>query len=361
MIPLALVGVSFRDASSATRAALLELDSGPGGPSHELVERGIAHGIVRIETCARVEWLVSADEPRWAADLLAASLQRARADTATRKVQTHCDHAALVFLLRMAVGLDSVAQGEHAIGRQILQAFERAHSSHRTDRTLRLCWRRVAHTLSAAHQRVPSGRGGGVHVLAIEQLKALGIGANHAIGIFGTGEMGRAVANSLRHEGLSVAAHDSRATMPAFLARTQHLDAIVVCSGAPKAWLTLPERADAPAVVDVGSPAQVVSAPGWRCVALDDLLTSTSATLPERVLGDLETLCASEADALAKSILQPSRADTLRAMAAVRREFLSRTLPALLDELPAPKARAIEASVGEVMHQLLREARGTPP
>ncbi len=359
MIPLALVGVSFRDASAATRAALLEFDSGPHGPSHALLERGLAHGIVRIETCARVEWLVSADEPRWAADLLAASLQRGLAEVGTRKVRAHCDHAALVFLLRMAVGLDSVAQGEHAIGRQILQAFERAHTQHRTDRTLRLCWRRVAQTLSAAHQCVPSGRGGGVHVLAVEQLRALGIGPHHSIGVFGTGEMGRAVANSLRHEGLAVAAHDSRGTLPAFLARSHHLDALVVCSGAPKAWLTLPARSDAPAVVDVGSPAQIVSAPGWRCVALDDLLTSTSATLPERVLGDLEMLCATEAEHLAKSILQPSRADTLRAMAAVRREFLSRTLPALLDELPAPKARAIEASVGEVMHQLLREARGT--
>jgi glutamyl-tRNA reductase len=358
MIPLALVGVTFRDAPTALRGALLEFDLSARGASRELLDRGIASGIVRIETCARIEWLISAPEPRWAADLLTASLTQSVEGRGLQRTRVHCGHASLVFLLRMAVGLDSVSQGEHAIGRQMLQAFERAHRAHETDRALRLCWRRLAQTLAAAHLAVPSARGGGVHRLAVDHLRHRGLSPSQHIAVFGSGEMGRAVAHSLRNDGFANVTQDSRASLPSFLERTAAAAAVIVCSGAPRAWLTLPPREDAAVVIDVGSPEQIVAASGWERIGLDDLLTSTSATLPEHLLATLESLCATEADALARSIQQPSRAATLRAMSAVRREFLSQTLPALLNDLPAPKARQIEASVGEVMHQLLREARG---
>ena len=37
MIPLALVGMSYREAPSAVRAALVNLDSGEAGPARELL------------------------------------------------------------------------------------------------------------------------------------------------------------------------------------------------------------------------------------------------------------------------------------------------------------------------------------
>ncbi len=40
MIPLALVGMSYREAPSAVRAALAAFDSGTAGPSRQLLDVG---------------------------------------------------------------------------------------------------------------------------------------------------------------------------------------------------------------------------------------------------------------------------------------------------------------------------------
>src|SRR3954468_1398336 len=129
MIPLALVGMSYREAPSAVRAALVACDSATDGPAQQLLAAGEITGVVRIESCARVEWLLASARPSWAAELFGAALVGAA---------EHPDHvhppvrhgvAAVGGVVRGAAGLDSVAQGEHAIGRQVLRAFERAHEA----------------------------------------------------------------------------------------------------------------------------------------------------------------------------------------------------------------------------------------
>ena len=59
MIPLALVGMSYREAPSAVRAGLVALDAQPEGPARQLLDAGEITGVVRIESCARVEWLMA--------------------------------------------------------------------------------------------------------------------------------------------------------------------------------------------------------------------------------------------------------------------------------------------------------------
>jgi glutamyl-tRNA reductase len=356
MIPLALVGVSFREAASAARAALRQFDDQPESPTHELLTRGLADGVVRIETCARVEWLIAASEPRWAADLLASSVQRAVA--APLRLRIHCEQAAAVALLRLSIGLDSVAQGEYAVGRQVIRAFERAHRARRTDRVLRLCWRRVAESLETAHALIPRGRNTGVQTLVAQQLADASLSRDAAISIFGCGEMGRAVRKALEHAGYASITQDARNSLDRFRGRLHFARALIVCSGAPSPWLDLPERHDAPLAIDIGSPDQVRLAHGWRKTSLDDLLTSRSATLPDDVLVQLEQHCVDQSVSLCRAILEPSRADSLRTMAQLRTEFLSSTLPPLLSDVPPQRAKEIAASIGAVMHKLLREARG---
>jgi glutamyl-tRNA reductase len=356
MIPLALVGVSFRETASAARAALRQFDDLPDSPTQELLARGLADGVVRIETCARVEWLVSAHEPRWAADLLASSLRRAAATPL--RLRIHCEQAAAVALLRMSIGLDSVAQGEYAIGRQVIRAFERAHRSRRTDRVLRLCWRRVAESLETAHTLIPRSCNTGVQTLVVQHLADTGLTRDAAISIFGCGEMGRAVRKALEYAGYVAVTQDARDSLERFRERTQRAHALIVCSGAPSPWLELPERHDSPLAIDIGSPDQIRSAPGWRKTSLDDLLTSRSATLPDDTLTQLEQRCVDESSALCQAILAPSRAESLRTMAQLRSEFLSSTLPPLLSDVPPQRAKEIAASIGAVMHKLLLEARG---
>ena len=79
MIPLALVGMSYREAPSAVRASLVALDAGASGPGQQLLDAGEISGVVRIESCARVEWLVASQRPAWAAELLGAVLTGAAA------------------------------------------------------------------------------------------------------------------------------------------------------------------------------------------------------------------------------------------------------------------------------------------
>ncbi len=74
MIPLALVGMSYREAPSAVRAALAAFDSDASGPSKQLLDAGEITGVVRIESCARVEWLLASERPSWAAELFSAAL-----------------------------------------------------------------------------------------------------------------------------------------------------------------------------------------------------------------------------------------------------------------------------------------------
>ena len=75
-----------------------------------------------------------------------------------------------VGLLRVAAGLDSVAQGEHAIGNQVLRAFERAHEAGTVCRSLHVAWRGVGELLNRARRILPQGRTGGVQALVLQRL-----------------------------------------------------------------------------------------------------------------------------------------------------------------------------------------------
>src|SRR5688500_12644308 len=163
MIPLALVGMSYREAPSAVRAALVGLDTGPEGPARQLLEAGEITGVVRIESCARVEWLLASPRPSWAAELFSAALIGAEENPDHLRPRARHGAAAVGGLLRVAAGLDSVAQGEHAIGRQVLRAFERAHEAGTACRSLHVAGRGVGDLLGRAGRILPAGRPGGRH------------------------------------------------------------------------------------------------------------------------------------------------------------------------------------------------------
>ena len=169
MIPLALVGMSYREAPSAVRAALVALDSGATGPAQQLLDAGEITGVVRIESCARVEWLLASPRPAWAAELFSAALIGAAENPDHVRPRVRHGAAAVGGLLRVAAGLDSVAQGEHAIGNQVLRAFERAHEAGTVCRNLHVAWRGVGEMLNRARRILPQGRTGGVQALVVQR------------------------------------------------------------------------------------------------------------------------------------------------------------------------------------------------
>jgi hypothetical protein len=354
MIPLALVGMSYREAPSAVRAALAAIDSEAGGPSQQLLASGQVSGVVRIESCARVEWLFAAEHPAWAAELFSATLTGAAENPDHLRPRVRHGAAAAGGLLRVAAGLDSVAQGEHAIGNQVLRSFERAHEAGTVCRSLHVVWRGVGEMLGKARRILPQGRTGGVQQLVIDRLADLPRDAS--IAVFGLGEIGRAMLRALADTGRTTVESFNRASMRAFDVAVTRADVVIVASGAPHAWLRLPPGGGR-RVYDLGSPLQIVDAPGWRLTALDELLDGHGAVLPEAEYASLEAECAASAEKICQTLLAPPPSDTLAAMTAIRTEFMQNKLPGLLEGLPPQRARKLTSEVNAMLHEFISVAR----
>jgi hypothetical protein len=354
VIPLALVGMSYREAPSAARAALAALDAGESGPSRQLLAAGEITGIVRIESCARVEWLLASPRPAWAAELLnAALLGGVVLETPVRPRVRH-GAAAVGGLLRVAAGLDSVAQGEHAIGNQVLRAFERAQEAGTMCRNLHVAWRGVGEMLNRARRILPQGRTGGVQALVIQRMAD--VPRDAPIAVFGLGEIGRAMLRALADSGFTAVESFNRASMRAFEAALPRAAVVIVASGAAQAWARLPEG-NGRRAFDLGSPLQLDAAPGWRVTPLDELLDGHGAILPEGEYAALDAECAAGAERICQTLLAPPPSDTLAAMTAMRTEFLQNKLPGLLEGIPPKRARELTAEVNAVLHQFISAAR----
>ena len=357
MVPLALVGMSYREAPSAVRAALAAIDAEAGGPSQQLLDAGQVSGVVRIESCARVEWLFAAEHPAWAAELFSATLTGAAENPDRLRPRVRHGAAAAGGLLRVAAGLDSVAQGEHAIGNQVLRSFERAHEAGTVCRSLHVAWRGVGEMLGKARRILPQGRTGGVQQLVIDRIGDLPRDAS--VAVFGLGEIGRAMLRALADCGFTAVESFNRATMRAFDAAVARADVVIVASGAPHAWLTLPAGAGR-RVFDLGSPLQVAAAPGWRLTALDELLDGHGAVLPDAEYAALEAECAAGAEKICQTLLAPPPSDTLAAMTAIRTDFMQNKLPGLLEGLPPQRARKLTSEVNAMLHEFISAARREP-
>jgi Glutamyl-tRNAGlu reductase, N-terminal domain len=358
VIPLALVGMSYREAPSAVRAALAAVDAEVNGPSQQLLDAGEITGLVRIESCARVEWLFASPRPAWAAELFAATLVGATENPDRLRPRVRHGAAAAGGLLRVAAGLDSVAQGEHAIGNQVLRAFERAHEAGTVCRNLHVVWRGVGEMLGKARRILPQGRTGGVQQLVIDRISE--VPRDAPIAVFGLGEIGRAMLRALADAGYTAVESFNRASMRAFEAALPRVSVVIMASGAPQAWATLPPGQGRQAF-DLGSPLQLRDAPGWDLTALDALLDGHGAVLPETEYGALDFECSAFAEKICQTLLAPPPSDTLAAMTAIRTEFMQNKLPSLLEGLPPQRVRKLTSEVNAMMHDFIAAARRETP
>jgi glutamyl-tRNA reductase len=350
--------MSYREAPSAVRAALAAFDSEASGPSQQLLQAEEISGIVRIESCARIEWLLASTRPSWAAELFSAALIGAGENPDRVRPRVRHGAAAAGGLLRVAAGLDSVAQGEHAIGNQVLRSFERAHEGGTVCRSLHVAWRGVGDLLGRARRILPQGRTGGVQALVLQRL--VGAPRDAPIAVFGLGEIGQAILRALADAGFTAVESFNRASMRAFEGAVHRADTLIIASGAPHAWLSLPDVAGGKQVFDLGSPLQLVAAPGWNITALDELLDGNGAVLPEAEFAALEAECAAGAERICQTLLQPPPSDTLAAMTAMRTEFMQNKLPGLLEGMPPQRARRLTSEVNAMLHQFISAARREP-
>lgn len=357
--PFAVVGASYRDVATEVRARLAALEKGSDPPSQALVEAGYAEGVVFLETCSRVEWLISSTRPAWASEILKSTLARRVPES---RVHSKTGHAAAHYLLRVAMGLDSVAEGEPAVGRQLVLAFEAAHKGGAADRSLRLAWRGVQQLMGERRRRGVVRHGLGVQTLVVEELSAKGIAKSDVILVFGQGEIGRAVLSALKDAGYTKVAPHRRSTQLQFLAEAETARVVVVCTGGPAAFVELPARqtADNPRpalVVDVGVPMQVKSARGWTQVVLEDLLTQPRRMLDDETRAWLVEQVQMFADRLSKDLSDPVPATALSAIDEARRTFLRETLPPLLEKVPPGAAEDIRRACVAFAHHLMERVR----
>lgn len=356
-IPLAVVGMSFREGPTSARAALLAADQGPEAPSAQLLAGGTATGIVRIETCSRATWVISSAQPGWAASLLTAGLLAGAGEAALeRRPRVRVGRAALDHVFRVALGLEAVVEGEPAVGRQVLRAFDQAHVAGTTDGVCHQVQKEIGGLLR--RRRVSADKRRGVQTLVLERLRAeLGDDAALAaqrVPILGTGEIARAMLRNIPG-----ARAWPRAEMAAFQAEAARAPATVICTGGPHPWLVLPPRQDAPLALDVGSPAQVLTAPGWRVVGLDQLLTGQLA-LPEAEHERLLRLVDEACDRVGHSLLAPPPTEALAALDAERRAFEAEELPALAEGLGPEAEAALKRGIKRFGHRLIRGAASGP-
>jgi glutamyl-tRNA reductase len=350
--------MSYREAPSAVRAALATFDSDASGPSQQLLDAEEISGVVRIESCARVEWLLASARPSWAAELFSAALIGAADNPDHVRPRVRHGAAAAGGLLRVAAGLDSVAQGEHAIGNQVLRSFERAHEAGTVCRSLHVAWRGVGELLGRARRILPQGRTGGVQALVVQRLVT--VPRDAPIAVFGFGEIGQAMLRALADAGFTAVESFNRASMRAFEGAVQRANTLIIASGASHAWLTLPAAAPGKQVFDLGSPLQLLAAPGWKVTALDELLDGNGAVLPEAEFAALEAECVAGAEKICQTLLQPPPSDTLAAMTAMRTEFMQNKLPGLLEGMPPQRARKLTSEVNAMLHQFISAARREP-
>ncbi|MFT3708824.1 MAG: hypothetical protein QM817_14335 [Archangium sp.] len=352
--PLAIVGASWRTANTSTRALLATLAK-IAEPIHSLREAGYVTGAACISTCSRTEWVLTSAQPEWAASLLRGAIASRLPELPKDAVQTRAGPGAIHYLLRVAAGLDSVAEGEGAVGRQVLGAFEDARRDRSSDRLLNRVGRHVERLIHGRRLALPAARSLGVQALVREALREA---APLRVAILGRGEFGLAMERSLRAIADWQLTTWSRGTLDALHSSLSSHDALVICTGGPAPWLTLPKHARGALCVDAGSPPQLKEAgPGWRVMGLDALLARPDLQLADDERARLEALVDASSASLLADLQAPAPSGTLAAIDAERAAFLNDQLPALLGNLSPKDARRVRQAVSAFTHRLILKTR----
>lgn len=198
---LAVVGYTYRDAGSDVR------DAAKSGaePLAEFV-RQASHagleGVVELATCHRVELVLSATEPAYAAGLARGWLEdrsrRVSIDVPSPRV--HVGEEAARRVMRLAAGLESAVVGEREIAGQVRQAFESARRAGTCDTTLNGLAQCAADVARASARGASGLTRQGTFTLAASVLSGR-VSKDAPVHLVGPGDIGRRTARALLDEG----------------------------------------------------------------------------------------------------------------------------------------------------------------
>jgi len=197
----------------------------------------------------------------------------------------------------------------------------------------------------------------GVQGLVIRRMQQDGIDHAAKVIVLGMGEMGRATARALERYGFKNVETHGRTSLDAAMKSAKDARVVVVTAGGPEAWVELPERSDATLVVDVGSPPQVKSAPGWTLAGLDQLLEGEGAQLPDDERTQLWQVAETATFAMLKELKIAPKGKVLGAIDEESRQFLRNELPSLMANLSPEEAKKLKSGLNQFTHRLLKRTR----
>jgi len=347
-VPLTIVGASYREAPTSLRARL-----GAAVREARVLEQLRAYeaiqGHVTLSTCSRIEWIFSTTAPQWARDLFVAAIGKLGLPAHRLHVKTGA--AALRYLVDVTLGLDSVSEGEPAVARQVIKAFQSGHAARTTDANLRHLWKRLEVAVHERREALPELGARGIQSLVIDCIRANARpGAN--IVIWGQGEIGRAVSRACERASLASLSF-TRAHAQDFACAVLAADVVVVCTGADDSYLSLPAARRPGLCIDIGSPPQVAEAPGWRRLTLDELLGAAGDPVPPEQHAALERIAAQCCERVQRQLERKSVKPAYQDMVEVRRSFFEQVLPPLLMGLPRQRSLAIRKAVARLAHDLM--------
>lgn len=355
-IPLALVGCDYLGASVRHRGCLVMGEADRRGLTGLLRTQEAGAGLLVLETCNRVEWIVESDEPLWMADLLAARMRDMwlRADLPARPPEPyrHLREAAVDHVLRTVAGLESLSAGEAQIAGQFQRALSRAveeRTAGPLTRNLGSVAGRVAKAASRLGYRSNARRG--MHVVAARYLESWLSGAKPSVLVVGMGEIGRRTASTLEERrGCSVIRMNRtvderhRGTwrpLRNLVAAARDVDAVVLATGADRPILDLarldPRKVRRLVVLDLGVPAQAqgVSPVGVQHVTIDEMVRGIWDPASQPVTAAVES-------------------EIEREKARFRRYSVARRLVPVLDGIRRSQARALEVTLPQRIEIELR-------
>ncbi len=391
-VPLVVAGCDFRVASATWRNRLLLDAEQRADLTRMLGEACDAEGLVVLETCNRVEWIVASKSPRWAGELLRAQmvdrwLASGNEGAHVRQLPApyvYTGRSAVQHLLRVAVGLESFVLGEREIAGQLNRALmgarQAGHASGYHNALQTAVGRTVRKVQRLTHWRHHTR---GVHGLAMEaarrHLPRLPHHEKHTVAVLGMGEIGRKASSVLAQAGQFKVLHINRTVPPEkvndWLPYSElanilpSLDALVVATGAREPTVNLdklPNRTKPLLVIDLGAPHQVhftrelaTDEAPIHCIDLDDLLAEPAASPNLTELPTVQELV----DEGVREFLLECRKRELAGLLRAAHDAYDRhgyeLLPAMIDaelsELPEEQRRRVEQNIRGLLRDMTRE------
>lgn len=144
-IPLVIVGYDFKIASSSLRERLSTSPEDRTNLRDSIRKMDPEAGLLVLETCNRMEWVISTRIPGWIAEILRARMvrliQKSGFSGSVPEPKIYSEREALSHIIRVVSGMESLAVGEAQIAGQFQAALRLAQKENTSSRILN----RLAH------------------------------------------------------------------------------------------------------------------------------------------------------------------------------------------------------------------------